>query len=381
MTARLIKNSWWVDFSIDGTRYRKRSPENSRTGALAYEATLRHKLARGEGLYERASDANARNQIFEQFAWTWFKEYVQSNNKYSEQRAKRYVLQASLIPFFGRMRIDQIGVQHIERYKARALREGAGPKTVNNRLTILRKCLTTAYDWLALDGQPPKIVWLKCPPPQTDHLTPDECALLLSHADGVVRELVLTALRTGMRQGELKGLQWPSIDWENRSLTVRHSRCDYTQSLGSPKSNRERHIPLDEEVRELLSRRKASSGYVFLDGDGKPFDHKRLNRRLTTLCKRAGLRKIGWHALRHTFASHLVTKGVPINAVQTLMGHSNVTVTMRYAHLAPSTLRTAIDLLRPEPAIGGNFGQPAGNPWLELHRQEASQNRVSLENA
>ena len=56
-----------------------------------------------------------------------------------------------------------------------------------------------------------------------DYLSPDECELLLAHADGVIREMLLTALRTGMRQGELKGLQWSSIDWQNRSITVRDS--------------------------------------------------------------------------------------------------------------------------------------------------------------
>ena len=61
-----------------------------------------------------------------------------------------------------------------------------------------------------------------------DYLSPDECELLLANANGVIREMLLTALRTGMRQGELKGLQWSSIDWQNRSITVRDSLCDYT---------------------------------------------------------------------------------------------------------------------------------------------------------
>jgi integrase len=62
-----------------------------------------------------------------------------------------------------------------------------------------------------------------------------------------------------MRQGELKGLQWSSIDWQNQSLAVRHSRCDYRKALGSPKSNRERYIPLDIDVYEMLHKRKKST--------------------------------------------------------------------------------------------------------------------------
>src|SRR5665213_2729324 len=89
MAVRTMKKSWWVDFRANHTRYRKRSPENSRAGALAYEATLRQKLARGEPIDRVATQ---RDQLFEEFAEKWFNEYVVSNNKYSEQRSKRYVL-------------------------------------------------------------------------------------------------------------------------------------------------------------------------------------------------------------------------------------------------------------------------------------------------
>jgi integrase len=371
MAVRMIKKSWWVDFRFNHTRYRRRSPANSRAGALAYEAVLRHKFARGETIDKARPDAQER-QSFSTFARTWFDEYVVPNNKPSEQLAKKYILSASLIPFFGEMRIEQITGHYVERYKALMLKEGVGRKTVNNRLTVLRKCLSTAYDWLGLDGAPPKITWLKCPPPKTGYLSPDECTMLLANAEGVVREMILTALRTGMRLGELKGLQWSSIDWHNRTITVRHSRCDLTKELDSTKSNRERHIPMDIDVERMLFGRKQHTGYVFVDTAGQPFNNDRLIRRLEVECKKAGLRKIGWHALRHTFASHLAMKGVPLNMVQQLLGHSTITTTMRYAHLAPSMLRTAIDLMNPKTAHGADFGQPVGNRWLEAQQKEAA---------
>src|SRR6266545_2229278 len=101
MAVRIIKQSWWVDFRFNHARYRKRSPENSRAGALAYEATLRHKLARGESV-EQTPDIASQQQAFEQFAWQWFEEYAVSNNKPSEQRNKRIILRSSLVPFFGK---------------------------------------------------------------------------------------------------------------------------------------------------------------------------------------------------------------------------------------------------------------------------------------
>ncbi len=222
-------------------------------------------------------------------------------------------------------------------------------------------------------------MWLKCPPPRTDFLSPDECALLLSKADSTIREMILTALRTGMRHGELTGLQWSSIDWENRNITVRHSRCDRTGTLDTPKSNRERHIPMDADVYEMLFKRRRSTGYVFLDRNGtKPFTSSRMIRELREVRYRAGLRPLGWHTLRHTFASHLAMRGTPLHAVQALLGHSTISTTMRYAHVAPSTLRTAIDMLNPKSALKADFGQPVGNQWqATLQEQNAQEISVS----
>jgi integrase len=222
-----------VDFTFNHARHRKRSPENTRSGALSYEAALRQKLTRGEAI-DTMSHATQQDQIFEAFAWRWFEEYVLSNNRYSEQLAKKYILASSVIPFFGKMPIGQITSYHIEQYKAQLTKQGVASKTIKNRLTVLNKCLTTAYEWLELKAKPPKITWPKCASYRTDYLSYAECELLLSYAEGVLNEMILTALRTGMRLGELKGLQWSSLDWENRSVWVRHSRCEYSKILVPP---------------------------------------------------------------------------------------------------------------------------------------------------
>ncbi|MBR0960901.1 site-specific integrase [Bradyrhizobium japonicum] len=319
--------------------------------------------------------------MFADFAWKWFDEYVIPNNKYSEQRMKRYILGSSLVPFFGTLRVDAITTHHIEQYKAHVLKGGLARKTVNNRLAILGKCLTTAYEWYGFPGPAPKRAPLKCPPAQTTFLSADECSLLLAHADGVIREMILTALRTGMRQGELKGLQWPSINWEARIITVRHSRCDRTKQLESPKNNRERHIPMDIDIQEVLFKRKRATGYVFLNDAHQPFDGQCLIRRLNKVRDEAGLRRFGWHTLRHTFASHLAMKGAPLHIVQALLGHSTITTTMRYAHVAPSALRAAIEMLNPKTMPAAILGQPVGNEWISTQNEEAAQQYLTPENA
>jgi integrase len=304
MAVRIIGKTWWVDFRFNYTRYREWSPENSRAGALAYEAVLRQKLARGEILNPKENSKNG-GSTFEQFAWRWFEQYVKANNKISEQYAKEKILKSSLVPFFGKMPLDEITAECIEEYKARQITQGVSNKTINNRLTVLGKCLNCPNEW---HGAPlPRIKLLKARPPETDYLTSQECELLLDHADGELRTMILLALRTGMRQGEIRGLQWSSIDWQNRSLTVRHSWYDYKNVLVSPKNNRERHIPLDAEVFEILSQNGKKTGFVFLSRHDKPFTCHRIIDDLAKVCKKAGIRKIGWHVLRHTFATRLAT--------------------------------------------------------------------------
>jgi len=120
----------------------------------------------------------------------------------------------------------------------------------------------------------------------------------------------------------------------------------------------------------MLFNRKKNTGYVFTDANGEPLKSKYLEEHLKAVCENAGLRKIGWHKLRHTFASRLSSMGVPLNAVQALMGHSNISTTMRYAHLAPSELRKAIDMLNPKTAFSAEFGQPVVNQWVEAIQRE-----------
>ena len=357
MAVRRFKGSWWADFRFNRVRYRKRSPDNSRAGARAYETTLRNKLAKGEAIDVDWGKEKDKSQSFGQFAWTWFEIYVKNNNKLSEVKSKESILRASLVPFFGKTPISKISNLKIEQYKAKQIGRGLSAKTVNNHLTVLNKCLETAKEWLGL-ANIPLIKWLKVPPQKFDFLSPEESRSLLDHSQGVWREMILLALRTGLRFGELRALDWSDIHWETRLLTVRRSFC--RNVMGSTKSNRERHVPLTAEVCRALSPRRHDHGLVFAGESGRPLSNKILYDRLRGICRQAGLRQIGWHTLRHTFASHLAMAGASMRAIQELMGHTDIKTTLRYAHLTPSVLKNTIDLLEP-PTHQRNFGQPVVN--------------------
>ena len=101
----------------------------------------------------------------------------------------------------------------------------------------------------------------------------------------------------------------------------------------------------DEVLRALKAHRHLRGELVFCDADGRMLTKGECRHPLWRACKRAGLRQLGWHALRHTFASHLVMRGAPIKAVQELLGHSTIEMTMRYAHLSPDVRKDAVRLL------------------------------------
>jgi integrase len=106
-----------------------------------------------------------------------------------------------------------------------------------------------------------------------------------------------------------------------------------------------REIPLNDKVLTALKRHRHLRGeLVFCDEGGRMLP-KVCKWPMWSACKKAGLRRIGWHVLRHTFASHLVMRGAPLKAVQELLGHSTIEMTMRYAHLSPDVRRDAVRLL------------------------------------
>ncbi len=356
MSVRRIKGSWYVDFRHDYERYRKKSPLNSKSGARAYETQLRTRLARGE---PATATPPERQPTFRKFAAEWFETYVKTNNKASEQTSKESSLRVHLLPFFGGWKLADITAIAIERYKADKLRAGLAPKTINNHLTCLRKCLSTAVDWGRLN-RCPQVKWLRVPPQEVRYLNAEEVGSLLQDAQLHWHPMLLTALRTGMRLGELLALEWHDVDLGNRVVHVRRSVVrGFNDLVTSTKSNRIRTIPLASDLVTLLEQHQHGGTRVFRMTNGKRPNHAAAASALQRLSTRVLGRRIGWHILRHTFATQLVSRGVPLRVIQKLLGHSSIAVTERYAHTAPTTLHRAVSLLTaPAPT---NFGHYMGN--------------------
>jgi integrase len=166
--------------------------------------------------------------------------------------------------------------------------------------------------------------------------------------------MIIIALKTGLRMGELLALKWEDVDLVAGRLMVR--RALWRNIEGPPKSGRAREVPLSDDAIAVLREQRAATfvkgQYVFCDEAGNRLNHKCLYEVVPRICKRAGLAKrLTFHDLRHSFASHLVMRGVALKAVQELLGHATIDMTMRYAHLSPDVKRDAVKLLdQPLPA-------------------------------
>jgi integrase len=172
------------------------------------------------------------------------------------------------------------------------------------------------------------------------------------------------AIHTGLRKGELLGLRWQDLDLQTRRLTVARSY------QGTPKSGKPRHLRLPAACVPMLREwaplcPPTPEGLVFPLGDGDPHSPRAMLG-LPGLLKAAGCRVPAhpWHAMRHTFASHFIMRGGNILTLQKILGHSDVKMTMIYAHLAPDFLAEEMDrldfsALRPRPASSAGGRGPS----------------------
>lgn len=178
-------------------------------------------------------------------------------------------------------------------------------------------------------------------PIDEDVLTPEEVRRLVASTGDHYRLLVQTAVFTGMRQGELLGLQWGDIDWSSRQIHVRRAWKDGAFTQPKTRNSLRRVDVPDFLMHELKAWRlrcpKGEFEMVFPNGAGNPETHANvLQRGFYPALRRAGLRKVRFHDLRHTFASLLLANGEDVVRVSRLLGHASPHITLNtYSHMLP----------------------------------------------
>lgn len=185
-------------------------------------------------------------------------------------------------------------------------------------------------------------------------LSADEEERLLAASSSWLQEIIRFALNTGMRQGEILNLQWQDVDFTRETLIVMKS-----------KNGTRRTIPLNSTVYDLLATKQArtgaSSGPVFKTPLSNTLQVRFLVREFCVARDRAGIPDFRFHDMRHTFATRLVQRGIDLYKVQRLLGHKTGTMTQRYAHHCPESLRDGVNVMEHRPPIDTNLSQMAGS--------------------
>jgi integrase len=239
---------------------------------------------------------------------------------------------------------------------ARMESQGASAYTRRLAHAVLHRACKQALRWGMIGRNPVDAVDAPRLPTSDIHpLTAEQSKELLAAAKGDRLEaLYVLALTTGMRLGELLGLQWADVDLEARYLTVCHALQDVSGklTLAEPKTAKSRRkVELSAlAVEALIAHRKRSlriGGYVFRNTDGGPIRRTHFHAYcFKPLLKRAGLPDMRFHDLRHTAASLLLAAGKHVKVVQEILGHSTPTVTLNvYSHTMPTMQREAVDCL------------------------------------
>jgi integrase len=347
MTVKKIDGEYWIDTYIrrpgrKTRRIRRRSPVQTKRGSQALEKEL---------IASEFSRDTTSTRTVAAFARKDFATWARANNSPAEYERKEKSLRNHILPWFGALRLDEVTPKEIEKFKVDRMtpkRNGEkfvralSPKSIVNNLSVLRKLLVVAKKFGEL-GVVPDVEMPKLADSTFDFFTFDEAAALALSADaGQWATMIFTALRTGLRCGELRALRWEDVDTDRGVVHVRQA-ATIDGAVKAPKNNRFRDVPLSDAARDALKAHRHLRGeFVFCGPDGSMLLEHEVKHPLRRACRRAKLRIVGWHVLRHTFASHLAMRGVPLLTIQKLLGHRTITMTLRYAHLAPVVLADAV---------------------------------------
>ncbi len=260
------------------------------------------------------------------------------------------LVRVHLVPFFGTHTLDRIGRREIEAFITYMTRSGRSTKTTRNALGILHSIFEYARREEWIQSNPCTLVdkpRMHENDPDIHFLEPEEVEALLRGVPDddlgrVERPMYLAAAMTGMRQGELLALRWRDIDWPARRVRIRRSFV--RGEFGTPKSKRSsRSVPLADRLAGELDRLHQETPYRHDDElvfahphTGKPIDRSKLLKRFKAALRREGVRAVRFHDLRHTFGTRMAAQGVPMRALQEMMGHRDFKTTLIYADYAPS---------------------------------------------
>lgn len=279
-------------------------------------------------------------ETFGHFAQMWFDIYKKPYLREKSQDAIKYVLNHQILPLLGNYRLQDITPMQIQ-----ALMAGLAGKSNSLQSKVLihpRGIFTVAME-NGLVAKSPVSSMLKAGGKRTEEkiaLTPEESQFLLERVTDIrARTFLLIALHTGMRRGEIIGLMWDDIDFQEKIIHVRHNAIikeKATNISDDPKIKAgRRDIPMSAELERWLAERKskAHSKFVFTMKNNKPMTQSSYKSMWRHIEKELPDTHVSAHILRHTYITRMFEAGLDIKEIQYLAGHSSVDMTLRvYTH-------------------------------------------------
>lgn len=319
-------NVWWIDYYFKGERLREPVSKSRKEAMEALEAR-RGDIVRGR--FELVAK-DRRETTFEEFACEYLK-HLKATRRWWKGEVSRM---KSLVRHFGKMPLAEISPYDVEKYKEMRRKKVSG-SGINREFALLKSMLNRASEWgFAKMAVNPVSKVGYFPERQVERiLTDDEAVRLVAACGPAVRPVVITALNTGMRRGEILDLRWENVDFKRRFIRVERS-----------KNGRSRKVPMNSQLAAELGRlRENGTPFVFTQRAGERL--KSIVTAFQTACRHAGIGHVRFHDLRHCFATNLVMNGVDLVTVKEILGHSDISMTVRYSHPSDERKMAAVECI------------------------------------
>ncbi|MFH1363314.1 MAG: site-specific integrase [Candidatus Omnitrophota bacterium] len=350
-------DNWSIDYRAYGKRYRECIGTSKK---LAQEVLNKRMVEIAEGKF--LDKKKNLSVLFEDLA----KDYIELYSKNHKRSWDKDITRLKPLQIhFGGKHLHQITPFMIQDYiskrkngEIRISKERITLDTINRELACLKHMFTKAVEWGKAEQNPGKKVKLfRENNERTRYLEVEEAEKLVNNCTSYTKRIVILALNTGMRKGEILSLKWVDIDFR-RGIVY----------LSNTKNGERREIPMNEAVRQAFIRQPKykDSPYVFCNKHGEPF--RDIRKSFVAGLKKSGIINFRFHDLRHSFGSQLVMSGVDLNTVRELLGHKSLRMTLRYAHLSPAHKQRAVEVLGQKWSLDGHKrpqSKEAGNSDIE----------------